>query len=286
MKLFYVTIILAMIMIAAMTLNSCKQKTEISEMPKVEKKQTEHKKPKIKQETPQENSGNIKVALIIDDFGANGGDLLQAFCELDSKVSFAIMPGLAYSKTAMKKAVASGHETIIHIPMQPINFKENNPGSNAILMSMTGDQISQRVEDYIDELPYCIGANNHEGSAITGNLANMIAVLQVLKKHNMFFIDSATTSESMVAKAANQVGIPTARRRIFLDVPDTSPENTIAKIKDLEKIGAATGTVIVIGHCHNARKLEQIQSFIQQVKDLGYDLIPISKALPKTGETT
>jgi uncharacterized protein len=279
MKSRYLIIALLIICLAAMTMTSCKKKTEYQPTP-VKKNQPEQ----VPAEQPKE-TGKIKVALIIDDFGANGGELLQSFCKLDSNVSFAIMPNLEYSTTAMKKAVASGHETIIHIPMQPLDYPKNDPGKNAILLSLSTSEIANRIEGYIKELPYCIGANNHMGSAVTQNPADMKAVLQVLKKHDMFFIDSATTPGSIVAQAANEVGVPEAKRRIFLDVPDSSPENTTAKIKDLEKIGAQAGTVIVIGHCHNEKKLEQIKSFIRQCKDLGYEFIPISKALPKPAVT-
>lgn len=273
-RLLIFTFILIMITIFAFT--SCKRKAKSTIEIKKEKNQTEQPA-----ETKHKGNGKIKVALLIDDFGSNGGELLHSFCKLDSNVSFAIMPGLEYSKTAMKKAVSSGHETIIHIPMQPLDYPKNNPGENALLLSMSIDEISKRTEEYIQELPYCIGANNHMGSALTGNLADMKSVLQVLKNHDMFFIDSATTAESVVFRAAKEVGIPVAKRNIFLDVPDSSPDNTALKIKDLERIGATTGTVIIIGHCHNEKKLEQIKSFIQQVKDLGYELIPISKALPR-----
>jgi uncharacterized protein len=272
-RILMITFILLLVMLA---ITSCKKKTEHAVVPKYKPKQTEQIP-----EVPTEEPGKIKVALIIDDFGSNGGELLQSFCKLDQDVSFAIIPGLEYSKTAMKKAADSGHETIIHIPMEPIDYPKIDPGKNAILLSLSTTEIADRVEGYIDALPYCIGANNHMGSAITKNMADMKAVLQVLKKHDMFFIDSATIPESIVAKAAQEVGVSEARRRIFLDMPDTSPENTKAKIKELEKIGAKTGTVIVIGHCHNEKKLEQIRSFIQQCKDLGYQFIPVSKSLPK-----
>lgn len=278
MKFKYFAITIMLVLVISVSVTSCKKRREQQVQPNIKTQ------PEQAPETPKEE-GKIKVALIIDDFGANGGGLLQSFCKLDSNVSFAIMPDLEYSKLSMKKAVAAGHETIIHIPMQPLDYPKNDPGKNAILLSLSASEIANRVEGYIKELPYCIGANNHMGSAVTENLEDMKAVLQVLKKHNMFFIDSATTPNSIVTQAAKEVGIPDAKRKIFLDVPDSSPENTKAKIKDVEKIGRSLGTVIVIGHCHNEKKLEQVQSFIKQCKDLGYEFIPISKALPKPSVT-
>ncbi|HPT71312.1 MAG TPA: divergent polysaccharide deacetylase family protein [Candidatus Cloacimonadota bacterium] len=280
MKMLKFVVVIMMLFVIILFVTSCKKKEKQTPTQVQTPQPKEEKAP----EQPKESKGNVKVALVIDDFGSNGGALLESFCKLDPKVSFAIIPGLDYSKTAMKKGVASGHETIIHIPMQPLDYPKNDPGKNAILLAMNTDEITKRVEDYIDELPYCIGANNHMGSAVTGNMDDMKAVLKVLKKHDMFFLDSATTPTSIVTEAANAVGIPEAKRRIFLDVPDSSPENTAKKVKDVEKIGTTSGTVIVIGHCHNQKKLEQIQSFIKQIKGLGYELIPISKAMPKHGE--
>lgn len=72
------------------------------------------------------------------------------------------------------------------------------------------------------ELPYCIGANNHMGSLATADKQVMTTVLEVLKRHSMFFIDSFTTSSSVAFQTAQEMLIPSIRRDIFLDAPDHS----------------------------------------------------------------
>ncbi|RLD56690.1 MAG: hypothetical protein DRJ01_14900, partial [Bacteroidetes bacterium] len=163
-----------------------------------------------------------KLAIVVDDFGNSGGKLLDDFCTLNSNVTFAILPDLTYSKMAMQKAYNAGHETMIHIPMEPISYPQNNPGPNAIYVHLSQKEITKRMEGYIKQLPLCVGANNHMGSLATSDKDVMRTVLDVLKKHQMYFIDSRTTSSSVAYSTAQKMMIPSFENSFFLDSPNIS----------------------------------------------------------------
>ncbi len=70
--------------------------------------------------------------------------LLDDFCSLNSNVTFAILPDQRYSKLVMNKAAETGHETIIHIPMEPVSYPKDNPGANAIYVHLTEKEIQTK----------------------------------------------------------------------------------------------------------------------------------------------
>lgn len=104
----------------------------------------------------------------------------------------------------MKLAKEQGTLTLIHIPMEPIGYPEVNPGKNPILVQYDERQIEKIMTRFIEQLPYCEGANNHMGSLATTDEEVMNAVMTILKKHNKFFLDSRTTNVSVAYSVASK----------------------------------------------------------------------------------
>ncbi|MBC8180208.1 divergent polysaccharide deacetylase family protein [candidate division KSB1 bacterium] len=181
---------------------------------------------------------NSKLAIIVDDFGSFSGNFLNEFCQVDSNITFAILPDLQFSKEVMHRAAETGHETMIHIPMEPVDYPRNNPGENAIYVHRSVAENRKRMQNYIKQLPLCIGANNHMGSLATADKTVMNTVLSVLKRNDMYFIDSRTTSSSIAYSTAQEMMIPSSENMMFLDTPDTSDktiQNKLERLLSLKK---------------------------------------------------
>ncbi len=217
-----------------------------------------------------------QLAIVVDDFGYFRGDLLDDFCQIKQPITLAILPDETHSKTAMLKANETNHETLIHIPMEPMSYPKNNPGKNAIYVHLSKKEIIKRMEGYIKKLPLCIGANNHMGSLVTTDEDIMKIVLEVLKRHEMFFVDSRTTSSSVAYSTAQRMMIPSFENNFFLDSPDISDKTFNMRIEQLKKL-SAKGKVLIITHCSNRNKLNYLKRFIAKAEKLGFEIVPVSK---------
>ncbi len=222
------------------------------------------------------------LAIIVDDFGNIHGQELADFCNMaDPGVTFAIMPGTPYAKDAMKKGKATGHELIIHMPMEPIGYPKADPGKNAIFVDMSPREIRATVRDYISELPDCVGANNHMGSLATADRNVMDIVMDELKKEGLYFIDSRTIGTSVAYDVAKQKGVRTAKRSLgFLDDPDISDATMKKRLDSLKKMkDDGVMRVITITHCYPSKKLEHLVRFIRKAEELGFEIVPVSTIL-------
>lgn len=217
------------------------------------------------------------ISIIIDDFGNIDGKLLNGFTQTNPAVCFAIMPDTPHAVETMQLAKQTGHESIIHIPMEPINYPRENPGENAIYIQLSSGEISRRMERFIKQLPDCIGANNHMGSLATSDEPAMHTVMQSLRKHNLRFIDSRTTSGTVAYKVAQKNMVPALKRDIFLDEPDLSAANMDKKLAEISRISLSKPYVVAIMHCHTAAHLNYLTQFIARAQDNGFKLEPISK---------
>lgn len=187
-----------------------------------------------------------KVAIIIDDFG-NGQGGTEEMLSLPIKLTVAIMPFLPTSKTDAELAHKQGHDVIVHMPMEP---KQGNPkwlGPGAITSNMSNEEIRQRVEEAIDNVPYAVGMNNHMGSKITGDERIMSIVLEVCRERGLFFVDSKTNYHSVVGKLAVQMGMPPVANNIFLD--DRHTVSHVSKqMKAVETWASEHQNCVTIGH--------------------------------------
>lgn len=217
------------------------------------------------------------IVIIVDDFGNSGGALLSDFAKLPSEVAFAILPDLPFTRQSGELAAQYGHEVLIHVPMQPVSTSEK-PGKNYIRTDADANEISSLIADFSAQLPMAVAANNHMGSAVTADRNAMASVLRALHAQGLFFVDSATSAQSVGPALARNFGYPVLKRDIFLDVPDNSAATLAGKISSLEKFKGRREPIVIITHCHNRAKLDALQSFITQIQSMGLHLTTLSAA--------
>ena len=217
------------------------------------------------------------LAIVVDDFGIRNNKLLDDFCSLNSNVTFAILPDQKYSKHVMNKAAETGHETMIHIPMEPISYPRDNPGANAIYVHLSEKEIKHRMEGYIKQFPLCVGANNHMGSFATTDESVMRIVLQVLKDHDLYFVDSRTSQSSIAYDVAKKMMIPTAENQLFLDTPSITERTLPNKINQLKYLAKKKDKILVITHCATQDRYKFLKEFVKEIEELNFKLVPVSE---------
>lgn len=218
-----------------------------------------------------------QLAIIVDDFGMHNDELVDKFCSLDKNITFAILPDQKFSVHIMQKAAETGHETLIHVPMEPVSYPKNNPGTNAIFVHHSEKEIRRRMEKFIRQLPLCIGANNHMGSLATTDEAVMKVILSVIKDNDLIFIDSRTSTSSIAFDLAKQMIIPTFESSLFLDTPDITDQVMNKKISQLIEMAKYRDKILVITHCATEERFRFLQKFIRKIESQNFELIPVSR---------
>ena len=159
----------------------------------------------------------IKIALLIDDFGYSKGGAVDIFLEdLDIPLTISVIPGTPQAKSVAEQAHKSGKEVIIHLPMQP-KGKFNPDYKWIILDKMSEEEIKSTMKEAREDIPYAVGLNNHMGSLITSEERPMRALLKAVKEEDLFFVDSRTSPDSIAFALAQEMGVKSTSRQVFLD---------------------------------------------------------------------
>ena len=186
------------------------------------------------------------VAIIIDDMGFDK-EMAADFLELGITLTFSILPGSPFKKEIANNAKKKGIEIMMHMPMEPVEYPHIDLEPEALLTSMSPDVLLEQLNKSIDSVPYIKGINNHMGSRMTSVSSQMRQVFTILKKRDLFFVDSRTTVDTICKPSARLLKIPYAERDVFLDHIQEYQE-VKKQLKRLLGIASEKGFAVGIGH--------------------------------------
>lgn len=215
-----------------------------------------------------------KVAIVIDDLGYSIS-IAEKFLQLDSPISFSILPGLPYSRLIASWAHELNRDILLHLPMEPDDYPNTNPGPGTLFKGMSPEELGEQLLKDLDAIPYMTGTNNHMGSKLTEDKDVMRLVMEKIKDRGIFFLDSRTSLNSVAYSTAKEYGIKAAKRNIFLD-NENDVELISRQIIKLGERALKNGTAIGIGH-PNQNTLIALKQTIPKLKERGIKIVPVSQ---------
>ncbi|MEJ5168581.1 MAG: divergent polysaccharide deacetylase family protein [Arcobacteraceae bacterium] len=200
---------------------------------------TEPKKPVIKTKKP-------KLAIVIDDVVYPAQ--VQALKSLGYPINMSFLPPTPDHPQSATIAQGLSHY-MIHLPLEAMTFSKEEDHTLHV-----GDGIN-KIENRIVELkklyPNAKYTNNHTGSKFTSDDESMDKLMSVLKKHNLIFLDSKTTSKTVAYKYAKKHHVPFLSRDVFLD--NVQEFKAIQKqLRQAITFAKQRGYAIAIGHPYGA----------------------------------
>jgi polysaccharide deacetylase 2 family uncharacterized protein YibQ len=214
------------------------------------------------------------LAILIDDLG-NELAPARRIASWPEPVSGAVLPGLAFSAASARALSESGKQVLLHLPMEPEGFPRVRPGPGVILRAQSDGEIARILEEDLATVPGAAGVNNHMGSAATADPRVMRAVVRVLSRRGLFFVDSRTTDATVAERTAEEESVPSARRRVFLD--DVATEAAVrAQLDDAVAKAKAEGGAIAIGHPYPAT-LSVLEKELPNLGERGVRLVKVGE---------
>ena len=219
-----------------------------------------------------------KLIFVFDDAGHNL-EQLQYFLDLPFPCTIAVLPKLPNSRETARRIRAAGKELILHQPMQAVN-QNINPGEGAVKPGMSREEIKKIVASNVEEIGPIAGMNNHEGSLITSDEKAMEAVLELCREKNIYFLDSRTSSKSVVPQVAKKLNMSIWERAVFLDNKRDKAYMKKQIIDGLE-IASQRGEAIMIGHVFTVDLAILLKEMYSDLTQEGYTFSTISKSKGK-----
>lgn len=218
------------------------------------------------------------VAVVIDDMGVSP----KRTADISSLQAPLTSSFLTYAKKLPAQIAAarqSGHEIMIHVPMQAKSDRDVAP--DVLTVNMKPEEVGKRLEDMLAKFDHVKGINNHMGSLFTEDSERLGAVMEVLKKHGLFFLDSKTSAKSVGRQEAGKHGVVYAHRHVFLD-NENNVDYINGQLRLTERIARKNGYAVAIGHPKSGT-FRALAAWLPELEKKGIKLVPMSKIAEVTG---
>jgi polysaccharide deacetylase 2 family uncharacterized protein YibQ len=209
------------------------------------------------------------LAIVLDDLGSDPAAADEIFA-LPYPLTISVLPYHPHSTEIAEEAHSRGYQVMLHLPMQSV--ANETPEVEEIRTGMSSAEISGELQGMLQSVPHVVGVNNHQGSQATSDQNLMKALMPLLRAHQLFFVDSRTTTATVAFDAAEHAGVRSAFRNVpFLD--DVQETTEIRKQFELAIRGAKEkGEAIAIAHPH-ATTLRSLRELLPQVEVRGVHLV-------------
>jgi len=216
------------------------------------------------------------IVLILDDIG-NNAELGRRAVALPGAITYAVLPHTPHAASLAEQAHSLGKEVMLHAPMS--NQAHFPLGPGALTDELSRGEFMQTLTDSIASIPHLQGVNNHMGSALTEQETQMTWVMEALREHDLYFVDSLTTPRSVAGRVAREQQIPTITRNVFLD-NETTFENIDREFKRLLALAEKNGSAVGIGHPY-IQTLEYLEQALPALAQKNIELVPVSHMLAR-----
>jgi polysaccharide deacetylase 2 family uncharacterized protein YibQ len=227
-------------------------------------------RPKTLPSTPPSS----KIAIVIDDMGSDMRKLRELL-ELDAPIAVAVLPHLRFSKEVAREAHANGREVLLHLPMEPKDTQNNNPGKGVLTTAMDKEEVVHELTRDMEAVPFLSGVNNHMGSKFMEDEYLMRTVLEVVKMRDVYFLDSKTTDSSVADKVAKELGLRIASRNVFLD-NRRDAQYIKGQLKELLAMAGKRGKAIAIGHPY-PETIAVLKEVLPGLRNDGVEVVRLSE---------
>ncbi|MFP4686659.1 MAG: divergent polysaccharide deacetylase family protein [bacterium] len=215
-----------------------------------------------------------RVAIVIDDLGWVT-TTAPVFEQPDAQLTMGLMPGRPRSEELYRRW-QDRYEFILHMPMEPLGYPQDDPGEYALFTDMSREQIRETIKKFLDKYPRIVGMNNHMGSAFTADRQGMDAVMELLAERGLFYLDSNTNSRSVAGEMARRHGVPFLKNQVFLD-RETGPRYIDEQLKRLIELARRDGEAIGIGHIQAENTARVLAHRIPQYQQRGIEFVSLSE---------
>lgn len=230
----------------------------------------------VQRQPPTGTGAGVRVAVVIDDLGRSVGQVEQ-LAALGVPLTYAVLPFEPQTPRVVAALRRRGAEILCHLPMEAKGAA--NPGPGALRRAMSPEELVRATEAALAAVPGAVGVNNHMGSGIASDREAITAVLEVVQRRSLYFLDSRTSADTLGYSAARQMGVPAAERQVFLDTA-RDRQAIDAQFDRLLEVALERGGAIAIGHPY-AETLEVLRQRIPKAEADGVRFVTVGELLAR-----
>lgn len=228
---------------------------------------------------PVPGTADSMIAIVVTGLGVSATNTEEAITKLPPAVTLGFAPFGAELTRSVAKARLTGHEVLLQIPMEPLDYPDNDPGPQTLTVKASKDQNIDRLHFFLSRSQGYVGVANLMGARFTANEEALSAILGETGRRGLLFLDDGTSPRSATQRVASKTKSPVLKSDIVIDSKTEWADIDAALVK-LEAIAVEKGVAIATASSLPVT-IERIARWAKTLEARGIRLVPVSAAFQR-----
>jgi len=225
-----------------------------------------------------------RIAIIVQGLGIGANGTSEAISKLPAAVTFAFTPYGTDLERWVSRARGEGHEILLQVGMEPLDYPDSDPGPQTLLTSLPGDANVDRLQWSMSRFQGYVGIASLMGARFTATEQAIAPVLREVGKRGLIFFEDGTSPRSAAGQVAGANNVAFAKADAMLDAVPTATEIDLALAR-LEATARSRG--IAIGAASALPiSIDRIAQWARGAEDRGIILVPLSAVASRAKTAT
>lgn len=229
--------------------------------------------------TPGAKPNAPRIALVVSGLGIGASVTTDALRKLPGTVTLAFAPYGGDLARQVARARDNGHEVLLQIPMEPIDFPENDPGPHTLLTSIDAKDNLERLHWLMSRFQGYVGLVNFMGGRFTASEQSLAVVLREAATRGLLYLDDGSSRRSMANQIAGANNLAFAKADLVIDQVPT-PSEVDRALGRLETAARARGVAIGVAGPLPV-SIDRIAQWIKAAESRGIQLVPITAVVAR-----
>jgi polysaccharide deacetylase 2 family uncharacterized protein YibQ len=220
------------------------------------------------------NDPRPRIALVIADLGLSRFVSDWTIAELPGAVTLVFSSAATAVDAWMARARESGHETLLSIPMEPLDYPASDPGPGTLLVKNNVTTNMDRLKENMIKGRGYVGLTTLDGSRMMTSPRHLQPLIDEFKSRGLLFLDAQLTDHSSAYSLAKNIGAP-AVNADFSIRDDMGTEALSAHLQQIEATATKNKKCVVL-IAPSPLVLRQLAAWISGLAQKGFVLAPIT----------
>ena len=211
---------------------------------------------------------------MVGGLGVSAAATSEALTKLPAAVTLAFTPYGADLERLGARARTDGHELLLQVPMEPLDYPDSDPGPQALLTSLDAAQNIDRLRWVMSRMQGYVGIVNYMGARFIASEQALTPVLRETAKRGLLYVDDGNAARSVAGPIAGANSLSFAKADVAIDAVPAGADIDRALAR-LVKVANERGVAVGVANALPA-SIEHIASWAKAAESRGLQLVPIS----------
>ncbi|MBY0428771.1 MAG: divergent polysaccharide deacetylase family protein, partial [Alphaproteobacteria bacterium] len=191
------------------------------------------------------NDGRPQIVVVVVDLGQTQSISQSAIADLPGPVTLGFSNLSSELDAWMERARGAGHEVLLGIPMEPLEYPSNDPGPNTLLTHNSNDDNKKLLLTHLATAKSYIGITSLSGARMNTMQDKLRPILQELKTRGLLWFDADLAPLSASDAVVSEVKLPYVKGDLHID-EDMGNQSIKNVLDDAETNAIKSGHSVVV----------------------------------------